>query len=306
MDELHIPPAVTFHFEKIIALVAEHAQLEPTEWAIRSHELMGQLEHRWREGIDMGLSTDAAERRALELFGDPGAVGRRFKKRWEVNLLFSYGWRVARIVLFLISMHLAVTAVQVSALSAKATKEGINTVNSLNKSLDDSKRRMAEIKKSLPKRSSHPDTTSKLPQNAEKASSAKADYREYEFTTYDQIAIAMDNNIGWISLSQWLAIAAPFLISFVTTRTKRSRFGSPLAIALMVPVMVSALFVAIVPLSYVIHGYAYKFTISSLPGDAIYTAFCGLGALCVLSDALDFPAKRKWRLLKLLGYRNPA
>lgn len=305
MDEHHIPPAVTFHFEKVVALVAEHAQLNPAEWAIRSHELMGQLEHRWREGIDMGLSTDAAEQRALELFGDPEAVGRRFKKRWESQLLFSYGWRVARIIIFLIAMHLAVTAIHVSALSPRMNKEGINSVNAHTKALDDSLRKVAELKRSSAKGSKSSDPTSKPPEKVGTAFQTKPDNREYVFTTYDAIAIALDNNSGWISLCKWLAIAAPFLTSFIATRTKRPHFGNPVAIALMVPVLACALFVALVPFSYVIHGYAYKFSFSTLPGDVIYIAFGGLGALCVLSDGLDLPGKRKWRLLKILGYQKP-
>ena len=76
MPELRVPPAVSFAFERVATDVCDQAGLETFEWAAKVKELVNHLEQRWCEGVELGMSTDAAEKRALDLFGPPQEAGR--------------------------------------------------------------------------------------------------------------------------------------------------------------------------------------------------------------------------------------
>lgn len=299
MNEQRIPPAVTFHFEKIIALVAEHARLDAAEWAIRSHELMGQLEHRWHEGVELGLSTDAAQQRALELFGDPEAVGRRFRKHWRFNLLFARNWRLVRIVIFLVALNHAADTVMIASLTATATRSLTESADQHLRAFDEMIQKNTERNKALFKDSNQSSSSNKTQKPAKV-------YRDVGFSTYDRVMIAIDKNKGWLSLIWFLAVAAPFLISMLATKTKLPRFADPRAIALMLPVVLGALFVAGVPIWSMLHAISYKLRFMALPGQFFEIGLGIFGSVCLLSDGFDLSGQRKERLLKILGYRKPA
>lgn len=76
MPELRVPPAVSFTFERVAIDVCDQAGLETFEWAAKAKELVNHLEQRWCEGVELGMSTDAAQKRALDLFGPPQEAGR--------------------------------------------------------------------------------------------------------------------------------------------------------------------------------------------------------------------------------------
>ena len=103
MPELRVPPAVTFAFEKVVAKVCDRARLETEEWPLKARELLNHLQQRWREGIEMGLSTDAAQSRALEMFGPPSLVARSLRETWWKRLMFQRRCRTARNLVFLSS-----------------------------------------------------------------------------------------------------------------------------------------------------------------------------------------------------------
>ena len=262
----------------------------------------------------MGLSTDAAERRAVELFGAPEEVGRRFRKRWELNLLLSPRWRLGRIAIFLLAAFLAKNVILINSESAKATGVVTSAVDDAFKAIDETKRIVAKQAKRVlsaeqAKRISegyyHPDTILKIVEEVDEPSTSPGVIQDAAPITYDRVSIAVSEHSGWVSLICWAAVAAPFLISFLGARTNPSRFEKPLAIGLMLPVSLAALFVALVPLCHLIHECIHCFKFASIPTGLMSIGIGGLGAFCVLSDALDLPAKRKKQQLKILGYRNP-
>ncbi len=100
-SEIRIPPGVTVQFERIALEVCEVARLDFGEWWPRIHEYVGHLELLWLEGIEMGLSTEDAERRAIEIFGQPQVVGAALRGSWPTRFLFSERSRWQRYVVFL-------------------------------------------------------------------------------------------------------------------------------------------------------------------------------------------------------------
>ncbi len=103
MSELRVPPAVTFHFEQVVAEVCESAMLDYDEVPFASNEILQHLENRWRDHIATGLGTDAAEALALEEFGSPEVVGKAYRKPFFKRLL--YDKRTSSLRLFIIFAH---------------------------------------------------------------------------------------------------------------------------------------------------------------------------------------------------------
>ncbi|NJK92628.1 MAG: hypothetical protein HC904_12850 [Blastochloris sp.] len=104
---LRIPPGVDFAFEKRVNAVLESAKPDYDRLPELRTELMEHLRQRWREGIEKNLSTEAAEEQALELFGDPEAIGKSLREVWWRRLLF---YRRCRAERFLIMVSCSVWA----------------------------------------------------------------------------------------------------------------------------------------------------------------------------------------------------
>jgi hypothetical protein len=287
MEEHHIPPAVSFRFEQIIALAAEHARLEPTEWVIRSHELKSQLEHRWREGIEMGLSTDAAEERAIELFGDPVAVGRRYQKPLEVNLLHSRAWQAARILLFLFVSFWPLQRIEIEAARVKATESavaGLDEVLKQNRTLFGNEE---QAKKQSPEAAAR----------TMRIAAAKR-------SLLDHLSLWLDSIRNVLNLQRWVAAAAPFLIVLIARRTGTARFGHPASQVLLGVVLSCAAWVFSLEVFYLLGEMFQRFSIWSVPGTVFHLALCATGVLCIVAETIDLPSRKKWRILKLLGYKT--
>lgn len=101
MSDLRVPPAVSLAFERVVADVCHRAKLETEEWPLRAHELLNHLQDRWREGIEAGLGTDAAQERALQMFGKPETVARRMREPWWKRLLLQRRCRLHRNLIFI-------------------------------------------------------------------------------------------------------------------------------------------------------------------------------------------------------------
>lgn len=287
MEEHRIPPAVSFRFEQIIAQAAEHAGLEPTEWAIRSHELMSQLEHRWREGIDMGLSTDAAEQRAIELFGDPAAVGRRYQKPMEVNLLYSRAWQVARILLFLITSTVTLNQINVEFARAGARKTMISMALEIDEHLRDLKK-----------------TYKKDRSPSQKPASGTTAPVQFIPNLKERLALWLEPLSGALNLHRWAAAIAPMLIAWVCRHTGTARFGHPLSQILLGIVLSCVAWVTGAELVFQLWELVFAFKVTAIPGIVFGMAFTCVGSLCIVAETIDLPSKRKWRILRLLGYKT--
>jgi len=285
MDDLRIPPSVSFHFEQVVALAGDHAKLDPTEWAIRSRELMGQLEYRWREGIESGLSTEEAQQRALDLFGEPAEVGKRFQKKWESNLLFSNGWRLFRIIVFLLVASQMESRIQIGAAKAKTNASTYSVTLHLKQQMEDLKALHEDVKMQR-----------KTPSNPGKDSSNKQKRetkQAYSSSNGDNFWLFLEKHAKLISNITWLAVISPFLITWISVRFKTSRFGHPISLLLMVPVVLSVILVV---------GVSAYYDVYSRDISVLYLSFCVFGCICLLADTFDLPAKRKQRLLRMLGY----
>lgn len=287
MEEHRIPPAVSFRFEQIIAQAAEHAGLEPTEWAIRSHELMSQLEHRWREGIDMGLSTDAAEQRAIELFGDPAAVGRRYQKPMEINLLYSRAWQAARILLFLITSTITLGRIELEFAFANARQAMIRVTRDLDANLRD----MDKTYK-----------TNRSPK--QKPASGMSAPAVFVPNFKERVALWLKPLTGALNLHSWVAAIAPWLIVWISRRSGTARFGHPLSQVLLGIVLSCVAWVTGAELVFQLWELVFAFKVTAIPGIVFAIAFTCVGSLCLVAETIDLPSKRKWRILRLLGYKT--
>ena len=101
MSDLRVPPAVTFRFERCVAAICHYAKLDDYEWPLKARELLSHLQARWREGVENGLSDEAAEQRALELFGPSKSVAKSLRQPWWRRLLFYQNHRQHRLLTFL-------------------------------------------------------------------------------------------------------------------------------------------------------------------------------------------------------------
>jgi hypothetical protein len=99
--EIRIPPAVQLTFERVAYRVCLLAKLDHDEWQFQVLELKAHLQSRWREGIEQGLSTDQAEERALQMFGELQTVAKSLRKPWLVRLLQYKNMRSERLLVFL-------------------------------------------------------------------------------------------------------------------------------------------------------------------------------------------------------------
>lgn len=102
-DQTRIPPAVNEVFVQIASQVCNRARMDYDEWLVNSQELAFHLQERWREGIALGLSTDAAQSRAIEKFGDPNIVAKSLRKPWLQRLLFYDRFRPERYGFFILA-----------------------------------------------------------------------------------------------------------------------------------------------------------------------------------------------------------
>ena len=100
-SEARVPPAVTVAFERLALSICEEAKLDFSEWASKTHELVGHLQELWREGVELGLNTDASEARALELFGTMENVGKALRPPWIRRYLFLERYRGQRYAMFM-------------------------------------------------------------------------------------------------------------------------------------------------------------------------------------------------------------
>lgn len=127
-----VPPAVSLNFERLVLDVCNRARLDFDDWPLEARELLNHLENRWREGIEMGLSTGAAEERAVALFGDVKQVARSLRAPWLRRMLFYRRYRAERYFAILASvvinawMCLAIILIE---LTASGTAQSLNARN---------------------------------------------------------------------------------------------------------------------------------------------------------------------------------
>lgn len=95
-----VPPAVSAHFGRLAYQVCNGARLDYKELPSRASEMVTSLEHRWRKGIDDGLTTEAAETKAIEWFGDLSIAIKRLQEPWYCRLFLYERSRWARLVVF--------------------------------------------------------------------------------------------------------------------------------------------------------------------------------------------------------------
>lgn len=100
-SNLRIPPAIRMRFEQVASRVVRQARLDDDDTPLRIHEIVGHLEERWREGVDADLNDENAERRALELFGDPAAAARALRRPLPYRLLAYRSHSPERLLVFL-------------------------------------------------------------------------------------------------------------------------------------------------------------------------------------------------------------
>ena len=100
-SELRVPPAVTVGFERLALSICEEAKLDFAEWASKTHELVGHLQELWREGVELGLNTDASEARALDAFGTVEQVGRSLRLPWFRRYMLFERYRGQRYAAYL-------------------------------------------------------------------------------------------------------------------------------------------------------------------------------------------------------------
>ena len=91
-----VPPAVSLNFERLVMEVCNRAKLDFDDWPLEARELLNHLETRWREGIERGLSTEAAEERAILLFGGADQVAKSLRRPWLKRVLFYRRYRAER------------------------------------------------------------------------------------------------------------------------------------------------------------------------------------------------------------------
>jgi hypothetical protein len=48
----------------------------------------------------------------------------------------------------------------------------------------------------------------------------------------------------------------------------------------------------------------FAFKVTAIPGIVFGMAFTCVGSLCIVAETIDLPSKRKWRILRLLGYKT--
>jgi hypothetical protein len=109
MSELRVPPAVTMKFENTAHYVCNKAKLDFDAWPLHIHEFVTHLQDRWREGIELGLDTDQAEERALQLFGNLNKVAQGVRKHWLKRLIYDDRCKVNRYFIVLLDSVLVST-----------------------------------------------------------------------------------------------------------------------------------------------------------------------------------------------------
>ena len=101
--ELRVPPGVTLKFERLAAEICEEAKLDYHQWVAKVWQFTDELENCWREGIESGLSTDDAERIAIEKFGKRQVVARHSRKILLLRFLTFQRYSSLRYILYLCS-----------------------------------------------------------------------------------------------------------------------------------------------------------------------------------------------------------
>jgi hypothetical protein len=96
-----IPPATKFEFEKVATLVCDIADFDHTEKSLKSYELQNYLQRLYLDGLDLNLSSEQAQQRAINLFGDPIACGRAYRNN-DVKDIFLYDkYRLLRLIVLI-------------------------------------------------------------------------------------------------------------------------------------------------------------------------------------------------------------
>ncbi len=105
-ESSRIPPAVNQVFIRVASQVCDRAKMDYEEWMVNSQELAYHLQQRWRELTEQGLSTDDAQAKALQMFGDPHTVAKSLRKPWLERLLHYKRFRSERFFFFILAYFL--------------------------------------------------------------------------------------------------------------------------------------------------------------------------------------------------------
>ena len=105
-ESSRIPPAVNQVFIRVASQVCDRAKMDYEEWMVNSQELAYHLQQRWRELTEQGLSTNDAQAKALQMFGDPHTVAKYLRKPWLERLLHYKRFRSERFFFFILAYFL--------------------------------------------------------------------------------------------------------------------------------------------------------------------------------------------------------
>ena len=101
-----IPPGVTSDFEQFAYKVCNDARFDYDELPSRANEMVTVLQNMWRRAIDQGGTTAGAEERAITAFGDLSAAIKSLRAPWYRRLLLHDRYRPHRYVVFLAAYYL--------------------------------------------------------------------------------------------------------------------------------------------------------------------------------------------------------
>ena len=101
MDNLRVPPAVSFAFEQVVSKVCFESKVDYDDRPFMARELQNHLESFWRRETEKGLSTDDAQEQALAAFGSVEDVARRLRQPLWRRIMFFESYRAERFIVFL-------------------------------------------------------------------------------------------------------------------------------------------------------------------------------------------------------------
>ena len=128
MDDLRIPPAVTFAFEQIVSRVCDEAKVDYGERPFVARELNNHLQDLWRRGIEASMSTDDAQAAAIVSFGRLEDVARSLRQPFWRRLLFYERYQAARYIVFLVMGTIINYACAVNVMDGQKTTENARMV----------------------------------------------------------------------------------------------------------------------------------------------------------------------------------
>jgi hypothetical protein len=109
---------VTYDFEQVANEVCEKACLDYDDWNEKRRELVSYFQGRWCDFVDQELSTEEAEKRVLEMFGDVRKAAKSLRRPCLNRLLFYKRYRAERYIAFLTASLLTSWLGAVDACSA--------------------------------------------------------------------------------------------------------------------------------------------------------------------------------------------